>query len=103
MGNLPSVRELLSAVFRNVRWIAMALIVPPVIAVILAFALPKVYQADAKLLIKPGREFMPTTNMGQNEYGLPSSTMSEIVKSEVEILNSKDLAESTLKTVSVAT
>jgi uncharacterized protein involved in exopolysaccharide biosynthesis len=100
---LPSVRELLSAVFRNVRWIAIALIVPPVVAVILAFALPKVYQADAKLLIKPGREFMPTTNMGQNEYGLPASTMSEIVKSEVEILNSKDLAESTLKTVSVAT
>jgi hypothetical protein len=80
----------------------VALIVPPVIAVILAFSLAKVYQADAKLLIKPGREFMPTANMGQNEYALPNSTMAEIVKSEVEILNSKDLAESTLKTISVA-
>ena len=101
MGTLPSVRELLAAVFRNIRWIALALIVPPVIAVVLAYSLPKVYQADAKLLIKPGREFMPAASMGQNEFALPSSTMAEIVKSEVEILNSKDLAEATLKEVSV--
>ncbi len=101
LSTLPSVRELLAAVFRNVRWIALALIVPPVVAVILAFALPAVYQADAKLLIKPGREFMPAASMGQNEFALPSSSMAEIVKSEVEILNSKDLAESTLKTISV--
>jgi len=101
LNSLPSVRELLAAVFKNVRWIALALIVPPVIAVILAYALPKVYQADAKLLIKPGREFMPAASMGQNEFALPSSTMAEIVKSEVEILNSKDLAEATLKKVSI--
>jgi uncharacterized protein involved in exopolysaccharide biosynthesis len=99
---LPSVRELLAAVFRNARWIALALIVPPVVAVVLAFTFPKVFQADAKLLIKPGREFMPATNMGQNQFALPSSTMAEIVKSEVEILNSKDLAEATLKKLSVA-
>jgi uncharacterized protein involved in exopolysaccharide biosynthesis len=103
LSTLPSVRELLAAVFRNVRWIAIALIVPPVIAVILAFALPKVYQADAKLLIKPGREFSPAASMGQNEFALPSSTMAEIVKSEVEILNSKDLAEATLKKIAVGT
>jgi uncharacterized protein involved in exopolysaccharide biosynthesis len=103
LSTLPSVRELLAAVFRNVRWIAIALIVPPVIAVILAFTMPKVYQADAKLLIKPGREFIAATNPGQNDFALPSSTMAEIVKSEVEILNSKDLAESTLKQVSVGT
>lgn len=101
MSTLPSVRELLSAVFRNVRWIALALIVPPVVAVVLAFTFPKVYQADAKLLIKPGREFMPAANMGQNQFALPSSTMAEIVKSEVEILNSNDLAEATLKKLSV--
>jgi uncharacterized protein involved in exopolysaccharide biosynthesis len=101
LSTLPSVRELLAAVFRNVRWIVLALIVPPVVAVILAFTFPKVYQADAKLLIKPGREFMPAANMGQNEFALPSSTMAEIIKSEVEILNSKDLAESTLKKLSV--
>lgn len=102
MSTLPSVRELLAAVFRNVRWIAVALILPPVVAVALSFVMPKVYQADAKLLIKPGREFLPTANMGQSQNGLPSSTMAEIVKSEVEILNSNDLAESTLKKLSLA-
>ena len=101
MSTLPSFRELLASVFRNARWIALALIVPPVVAVIFAFSMSKVYQADAKLLIKSGREFSPAANMGQNGYALPSSSMSEIVKSEVEILNSKDLAESTLKTLSI--
>lgn len=101
LSTLPSLRELLAAVFRNFRWIALALVVPPVIAVGVAFVLPKVYQADAKLLIKPGREFLPATNMGQNDLGIPSSSMGEIVKSEVEILNSKDLAEATLKKLSV--
>ena len=101
MSTLPSFRELLAGVFRNARWIALALVIPPVIAVILAFTLSKVYQADAKLLIKSGREFSPVANMGQNSFSLPSSSMSEIVKSEVEILNSKDLAESTLKTLSI--
>ncbi len=44
---------------------------------------------------------MPAANMGQNQFALPSSTMAEIVKSEVEILNSNDLAEATLKKLSV--
>ena len=34
------------------------------------------YPADAKLLIKPGREFLPSTNLGQNENGLPVTTAS---------------------------
>jgi uncharacterized protein involved in exopolysaccharide biosynthesis len=95
-SNLPSIRELMADVFRNSRLIAVALVIPPIVAVGLAFVLPKEYQADAKLLIKPGREFLPTTSLGQNDNGLPVTTMAEVVKSESEILNSSDLAQDVL-------
>ena len=101
-SNLPSIRELMADVFRNSRLLAVALVIPPIIAVALAFVLPKEYQADAKLLIKPGREFLPSTNLGQNDNGLPVTTMSEVVKSESEILNSSDLAQDVLTKLGVS-
>jgi polysaccharide biosynthesis protein PslE len=100
-SNLPSTRELMADIFRNARLIALALVIPPIIAVAVAVVLPKQYQADAKLLIKPGREFLPTTNLGQNEQGSPSTTMAEVVKSESEILNSSDLAQDVLTKLGV--
>ncbi|HVO02088.1 MAG TPA: Wzz/FepE/Etk N-terminal domain-containing protein [Candidatus Cybelea sp.] len=100
-SSLPSIRELLAAVFRSARLLLVALLVPPIIAVALAYVLPPVYQADAKVLIKPGREFIPVTNMGQSDFGGPSSSMAEVVKSETEILNSKDLAQETLSKLTV--
>jgi len=96
VSNLPSMRELMADVFRNARLIAVALVIPPIVAVAISFVLPKEYQADAKLLIKPGREFQPTTNLGQNQNGLPTTTMTEVVNSESEILTSSDLAQEVL-------
>jgi len=101
LSSLPSVRELLADVFRNFKMILLVLIVPPILAVAIAFVLPKTYQADAKVLIKPGREFMPVTNIGQSDLGGPSSSMAEVVKSETEILNSQDLAEGVLNKLTV--
>jgi len=103
LTSLPSVRELLADIFRNFKLILVVLIVPPIIALTLAFLLPKVYQADAKVLIKPGREFMPVTNIGQSDLGGPSTSMAEVVKSEIEILNSEDLAEGVLTKLGVPT
>ena len=101
LTSLPSVRELLADVFRNFKLIVVVMLVPPVIAVVLAYLLPPVYQADAKLLIKPGREFMPTSNIGENGMGGPSSSMAEVVKSEIEILNSQDLAQGVLTKLTI--
>jgi uncharacterized protein involved in exopolysaccharide biosynthesis len=103
VSNLPSIREVVADVFRNARLIAVALIIPPIVAVGIAFVLPKEYQADAKLLIKPGREFLPSTNLGQSENGLPVTTMAEVVKSETEILNSSDLAQDVLTKLGIGT
>ncbi|MES1151680.1 MAG: Wzz/FepE/Etk N-terminal domain-containing protein [Dongia sp.] len=96
ISSLPSTRELMADVFRNMKLIIVALVIPPIIAVAVAFILPKEYQADAKLLIKPGREFQPSTNLGQNQNNAPVTTMAEVVESESEILNSSDLAQDVL-------
>jgi uncharacterized protein involved in exopolysaccharide biosynthesis len=101
LTSLPSVRELLADIFRNLRLIIVAMLVPPIIAVVLAYAVTPVYRADAKVLIKPGREFMPVTNLGENGQGGPSSSMAEVVKSEIEILNSQDIAQSVLQKLTI--
>jgi uncharacterized protein involved in exopolysaccharide biosynthesis len=101
VSNLPSIRELMADVFRNMRLIIVALVIPPIVAVGIAFFLPKEYQADAKLLIKPGREFQPSTTLGQNPNALPTTTMTEVVNSESEILGSSDLAQDVLTKLGV--
>ncbi|HEY4163402.1 MAG TPA: Wzz/FepE/Etk N-terminal domain-containing protein [Dongiaceae bacterium] len=102
MTTLPSIRELLADVFRNIRLIVIALVIPPLIAVAVSMLLKPVYQADAKLLIKPGREYMPNSNLGQSDQGAPASSMQEIVKSEIEILNSSDLAQDVLSKLTIS-
>jgi len=101
MNTLPSIREVAADVFRNLKLILFVLLVPPIIACVAAFMLPPVYQADAKLLVKPGREFMPFAGMGQSDMGMPISSMSEVVKSETEILNSNDLAQDVLNKLTI--
>ena len=101
MSTLPSMREVAADIFRNLKLILVVLLVPPIIACAAAFLLPPVYQADAKLLVKPGREFMPFASMGQSDTGMPVSSMAEVVKSETEILNSNDLAQDVLTKLTV--
>ena len=90
MSSLPSVREVVSDVFKNLKLILLALVVPPILAIATAYLVAPVYQADAKVLVKPGREFVPFAAAGQSELGMPQSSMAEVVKSETEILNSDD-------------
>ena len=101
LTTLPSLREVFADVFRNLKLLIIVFLIPPVIASALALMLDPVYQADAKILIKSGREFMPTTNIGLNDQGAPISSMAEVVKSETEILNSQDLAENVLQKLTI--
>jgi uncharacterized protein involved in exopolysaccharide biosynthesis len=59
--------ELFARVFRNTRPILVALVIPPLIAGILSVVLKPVYQADARLTLKPGRNESANGNSGQSE------------------------------------
>jgi uncharacterized protein involved in exopolysaccharide biosynthesis len=76
----------------------------PVLLAIVAFEMAApVYVATAKILIRAGREFDARNEVGQPSGGnAPVSTKQEVINSELEILSSRDLAETTISAIGVA-
>ena len=101
VSSLPSFREALTLAFRSWKPIALALIIPPVIAVALAFAQTPYYGANAKLLVKAGREYVAPAYSEHTPMAGPSSTMEEQINSEIEILTSRDLLDDVLRDVGI--
>jgi uncharacterized protein involved in exopolysaccharide biosynthesis len=68
-----------------------------------SYLLPSKYKAEAQVLVQSGREFEVVSEKGNNSpTGVPYITKQEIINSEVEILNSRNLAESVIKAVGLA-
>jgi len=101
-STLPSLREALTLAFRCKRRIALAFIIPPVLALIVGFAMTPIYGANSKVLIKSGREFVAQTDAATSNPMAPSSTMQESINSEIEILTSRDLLLAVLHEVGIA-
>lgn len=99
---LPSLREAMTATFRNWRSIAVALVLPPVLAVAAAYTVTPQYDAEAKVLVKSGREFLPQSDGGRTSNNAPTTSMQEAVNSEIEILTSRDLLLEVLRQVGPA-
>jgi uncharacterized protein involved in exopolysaccharide biosynthesis len=77
------------------------LIVTGIVAVGAASA-PPVYRAEASLMVRIGREYIYRPEVGRAEAArMPS--LSEMVNSEVEILNSRDLAAQVVEELGVET
>jgi len=91
-------RELAAVVFSMKKTILAALLIPPIIAAALVFVLPPVYRAEVQLLIKTGREFLPMS-LGDAAISAPTSTKQEDINSEIELLNSRALAEEVINTI----
>ncbi|MBX9633790.1 MAG: hypothetical protein K2X44_02310, partial [Magnetospirillum sp.] len=66
-STLPSLREALTLAFRCKRRIALAFILPPIIALTVGFLMTPIYGAFSKVLIKAGREFLAQTDAGQSQ------------------------------------
>jgi uncharacterized protein involved in exopolysaccharide biosynthesis len=64
-------------------------------AAIMTFLMPKVYESEAKIMVKFGREdiYMPTSSMMGNQPVLFDYSREERINSEVEILNGRNLIE----------
>ncbi|MBS0559428.1 MAG: hypothetical protein JSR21_05185 [Proteobacteria bacterium] len=91
-------RELAAVVFSMKKTILAALLIPPIIAAALVFVLPPVYRAEVQLLVKTGREFLPSS-VGDSSVSAPTSTKQEDINSEIELLNSRALAEEVINTI----
>jgi uncharacterized protein involved in exopolysaccharide biosynthesis len=96
-------RELLAILQRH-RGLALTVFLGvTAIAVAVAILTPPVYEAEASLIVRIGREYVYRPEVGRTDVAARNPSMSEIVNSEVEILSSPDLAEQVVRKLGVAT
>ena len=70
------------------------------VAIIGSFLIPPVYTAQSSLLLKIGREFVYRSEVTGGDAGKTFS-LNELINSEVEILDSRDLAEQVVREIGV--
>ncbi len=100
--NFPdrTLRDFFSVLFRQKRKVILFFCFVIITTALGTFLAPKIYQSQAKLLVRLGRESVtldPTAAMGQVVN--ISQTRENEIKSELEILNSRDLAEEVVDTI----
>lgn len=89
-------REILALLFRERLKIVIAFLVPVIAAVGLYAVAPRTYQAEAKVLIRIGRD-ATSGELGQSPMAIAQATVQEVLNSEIAILSSRDIAVATLK------
>jgi uncharacterized protein involved in exopolysaccharide biosynthesis len=93
-------REVVSILFKHARLLTALFLGVFVLIFGGSYLLAPRYKAEAQVLVQSGREFEVVSEKGNNSpTGVPYITKQEIINSEVEILNSRNLAESVIKAV----
>ncbi len=95
-----SLREMVAIGFRHRRKVLMALLVPPVLAVIAILLLPPKYRAQSDLLVKTGREYLAQSD-GDAGLTAPTSTKQEGINSEISLLTGRAVVEATIAAIGV--
>ena len=101
---VPMAGREIAAMLGKYRWrLVAAMLVPMLIAVALLVVLPKRYRAEADIVVKTGREYMAEANGQSANLTGPSSTKQENINSEIALLTSRAVAETTLAKIGVET
>ncbi len=98
----PSFQEILTVGFRYKRAILTAFLLPLIVAVVLAYSTQKLYQADSKVMVRAGREYVPALETGDRNAISPAGTMQEAIDTEVEILASKDVLQEVVDAIGIS-
>ena len=86
-----SVRLMLYAIFKR-KWQILGIIAVVMLSIVVAgLVRPSVYKTTAKVLIRPGRADIQLSAGDQRELTLPISASTEMINSEIEILQSQEL------------
>ena len=97
----PSPREMLFVGFRYKRAILLAFFIPLLFLTGISFLMPKVWEADSKVMVRAGREYVAAAETGDHGAIAPSGTMQEAIDGEIEILTSKDVLRETVRAIGV--
>lgn len=103
VASLPSLYEIAAAVFRY-KWLILGAFLFPLLAcATVPLLMTPVYEAQARVLVKAGREFIPRADLPGGAQTSPQTTMREIVDTVTQILTSIDLIQDVLQDVTVGT
>ncbi len=91
-----TLREALTFLFKDWKRILLAFLVPVIVAIAVALAIPPKYEASSTLLVRFGSEYAPRSDTGEAIVSAPGFSQGDIVKSEVEILLSSAVLESAI-------
>ena len=90
-------RDVIAPVFRHRRLVVWSFLAILLGSIIVAFALPKQYQAELKILVKRERVDPAVSSNKATVFETHSEVTEEQVQSEVELVRSRDLLESVVK------
>jgi len=95
-------REFLTVLFKHKSRIATVFSLSVLIGLALSFLLPPVYEARSTVLIKVGREYISSPEVG-NTRALLSLEQQEVLNSEIQILSNRELIEKVVTLLTVET
>jgi uncharacterized protein involved in exopolysaccharide biosynthesis len=91
-----SAKLMLYAIFKR-KWQILGIVAIVVLSIALSgFLRPNIYKTNAKVLIRPGRAEIQLSAGDQREITVPVSATTEMINSEMEILQSQDLMRQVL-------
>lgn len=93
--------QLLDIIFKHKSLILSVLMISAVVTVLVSLASPREYESDATLMINAGREYVYRPEFGEPVYSGNRYRLVEVVNSEIQILNSRDLKEEVVKKIGI--
>jgi uncharacterized protein involved in exopolysaccharide biosynthesis len=91
-SNGSSLRDLLHILFKHQAKILIIFIVTVTTVTVRSFLITPIYEANASLLIKIGREYINQPEVGEVQ-NLMVLNQGDIINSEIQILNNRELIE----------
>jgi len=99
-SNTVSLRELLIVLFKHKHKILTAFLSTVIVVTIGSFLVTPMYEAESSLMIKFGREYSYSPEVGEARNTI-SFGQAEIINSEIQILTSKEIVERVISTLGI--
>jgi uncharacterized protein involved in exopolysaccharide biosynthesis len=93
--------QLLDIIFKHKPTILSVMMISAVVTLLISLASPREYESDATLMINVGREYVYRPEFGEPVYSGNRYRLVEVVNSEIQILNSRDLKEQVIKKIGI--
>lgn len=106
MPSVPSRKlttiQLLDTLFKHKSMILAVVMVTSVVTILVAYISPREYETNATLMIDAGREYVYRPEVGEQQvYSGNRYKLVELVNSEIQILNSRDLKQQVMTTIGI--